>query len=271
MGRLEDTFARCKAEGRAAFVSYVSAGDPDPATSADILLSLARNGADILEVGVPFSDPLADGLTNQLAAQRALEAGMTHEGLLEVLRKVRAGTDKPLVLYTYYNLLYSRGLAATCKALRAAGADALLTLDCPPEEAGDLLAACKAEGLQAIFIVAPTTPPARIGAIAKVASGFIYYVSRAGVTGERADLAADLAASVAEIRRHTALPICVGFGISTPDQVRVVAQVADGVVVGSALVNVVAANRATPGKAAEAVGARCKELAAGLASRERVG
>jgi len=264
MGRLEDTFARCKAEGRAAFVSYVSAGDPDAATSAEILLSLARSGADILEVGVPFSDPLADGLTNQLAAQRALEAGMTHEGLLEVLRKVRAGTDKPLVLYTYYNLLYSRGLGATCKALRAAGADALLTLDCPPEEAGDLLAACKAEGLQAIFIIAPTTPPARMAAIAKVASGFIYYVSRAGVTGERKDLAADLAASVAEIRRHTTLPVCVGFGISTPEQVAAVAKVADGVVVGSALVNVVAANRPTPGKAAEAVGARCRELAAGL-------
>jgi tryptophan synthase alpha chain len=264
MGRIEDTFARCKAEGRAAFVSYVCAGDPDGPTSADILLALAKGGADILEVGVPFSDPLADGLTNQLAAQRALEGGMTHEGLLEVLRKVRAGTDKPLVLYTYYNLLFARGLDATCAALKAAGADALLTLDCPPEEAGDLLAACAKHGLQAIFIVAPTTPPARIASIAKVASGFIYYVSRAGVTGERSDLAADLAAGVAEIRRHTALPVCVGFGISTPEQVRTVGAVADGVVVGSALVNVVAANRAAPGKAAEAVGAKARELAAGL-------
>lgn len=265
MGRLEDTFARCRAEKRAALVSYVCAGDPDGPTSAAILLSLARNGADILEVGVPFSDPLADGLTNQLAAQRALEAGMTHDGLLAVLREVRAGTDKPLVLYTYYNLLFSRGLDASCAALRSAGADALLTLDCPPEEAGDLLAACKAHGLQAIFIVAPTTPPARIAAIAKVASGFVYYVSRSGVTGERSDLASNLAAAVAEIRRHTALPVCVGFGISNPEQVRAVAQVADGVVVGSALVNLVAANRANPGKAAEAVGARARELAAGLA------
>lgn len=267
MGRLEDTFARCKAEGRAAFVSYVCAGDPDGPTSADILLELAKGGADILEVGVPFSDPLADGLTNQLAAQRALESGMTHEGLLEVLRTVRAGTDKPLVLYTYYNLLFTRGLDASCKALKAAGADALLTLDCPPEEAGDLLAACQAHGLQAIFIVAPTTPPARIAAIAKVASGFVYYVSRAGVTGERADLAADLAASVAEIRRHTSLPVCVGFGISSAEQVRQVGRLADGVVVGSALVNVVAANRGTPGRAAAAVGAKVRELAAGLERR----
>lgn len=264
MGRIEETFARCKAEGRAAFVSYVCAGDPDGPTSAAILLSLANNGADILEVGVPFSDPLADGLTNQLAAQRALEGGMTHDGLLEVLRTVRAGTDKPLVLYTYYNLLYSRGLDTACAALKAAGADALLTLDCPPEEAGDLLAACTKHGLQAIFIVAPTTPPARIAAIAKVAAGFIYYVSRSGVTGERSDLATDLAASVAEIRRHTDLPICVGFGISSPEQVRTVAQVADGVVVGSALVNLVAANQSTPSQAAAAIGARVRELAAGL-------
>ena len=264
MSRLAQTFARCKAEGRAAFVSYTCAGDPDAATSAAILLSLAGNGADILEVGVPFSDPLADGLTNQLAAQRALEGGMTQARLLEVLRAVRAGTDKPLVLYTYYNLLLSGGLAATCAALKAAGADALLTLDCPPEEAGDLLAASRAAGLENIFIVAPTTPPARIAAISKVASGFIYYVSRAGVTGERADLAANLAESIAEIRRHTTLPVCVGFGISNPDQVQAVAAAADGVVVGSALVNVVAAHQKRPAEAPGAVAAKVRELAAGL-------
>ena len=264
MGRLETAFARCRADNRAALVSYVCAGDPDAATSVEVLVALAENGADILEVGVPFSDPLADGLTNQLAAQRALEGGMTHAGLLDVLRQVRARTDKPLVLYTYYNLLFARGLDASCRALREAGADALLTLDCPPEEAGDLLAACKAHGLQAIFIVAPTTPPTRIAAIAKVASGFIYYVSRSGVTGERKDLASNLAQAVAEIRRHTALPVCVGFGISTPEQVKAVAAVADGVVVGSALVNLVAANAKTPAQAPAAVGARCRELTAGL-------
>lgn len=264
MGRLETTFARCRAENRAALVSYVCAGDPDAATSVKILLALAENGADILEVGVPFSDPLADGLTNQLAAQRALESGMTHNGLLEILRAVRAKTDKPLVLYTYYNLLITRGLNETCKALHEAGADALLALDCPPEEAADLLAACKQNNLQVIFIVAPTTPPARIATIAKVASGFIYYVSRSGVTGERTDLAANLGAAVAEIRRHTTLPICVGFGISTPEQVKAVAAVADGVVVGSALVNLVAAQAKTPEAAPRMVAARCQELAAGL-------
>jgi len=264
MSRIAQTFARCKAEGRAAFVSYTCAGDPDAATSAAILVALAENGADILEVGVPFSDPLADGLTNQLAAQRALEGGMTQAGLLEVLRAVRAKTDKPLVLYTYHNLLISGGLAKTCAALKAAGADALLDLDCPPEEAGELLAASKSAGLENIFIVAPTTPPARIGLIAKVATGFIYYVSRAGVTGERADLAANLAESVREIRRHTTLPVCVGFGISSAEQVRAVAAAADGVVVGSALVNVVAAHEKRPAEAPAAIAAKVRELAAGL-------
>lgn len=264
MSRIAQTFARCKAEGRAAFVSYTCAGDPDAATSAAILIALAENGADILEVGVPFSDPLADGLTNQLAAQRALEGGMTQSGLLDVLRTVRAKTDKPLVLYTYHNLLISGGLTKTCAALKAAGADALLDLDCPPEEAGELIAASKAAGLENIFIVAPTTPPARIDLIAKVATGFIYYVSRSGVTGERADLAANLAESVREIRRHTTLPVCVGFGISNADQVRAVAAAADGVVVGSALVNVVAAHQKRPTEAPAAIAAKVRQLAAGL-------
>lgn len=264
MSRIAQTFAKCKAEGRAAFVSYTCAGDPDAATSAAILVALAESGADILEVGVPFSDPLADGLTNQLAAQRALEGGMTQAKLLEVLAAVRAKTDKPLVLYTYYNLLLSGGLAKTCAALKAAGADALLTLDCPPEEAGELLAASRAVGLENIFIVAPTTPPARMARIAQVATGFIYYVSRSGVTGERTDLATNLASSVAEIRRHTTLPVCVGFGISTPDQVRAVAAVADGVVVGSALVNVVAAHQKRPTDAPGAIASKVRELSVGL-------
>jgi tryptophan synthase alpha chain len=264
MSRLAQTFARCKSEGRAAFVSYTCAGDPDGPTSTAILIALADNGADILEVGVPFSDPLADGLTNQLAAQRALEGGMTHKGLLEILRNVRAKTDKPLVLYTYYNLLLSGGLTQTCAALKAAGADALLTLDCPPEEAGELVTASKAAGLENIFIVAPTTPPERIAKIVKDASGFIYYVSRSGVTGARADLATNLKDAVAEIRKHTTLPVCVGFGISTSAQVQSVAALADGVVVGSALVNVVAEYKDAKGKAPEAIAMKVRDLVSGL-------
>jgi tryptophan synthase alpha chain len=262
MDRLAQTFARCKAEGRPAFVSYVCAGDPDLETSRAVLLSLARNGADVLEVGVPFSDPLADGLTNQLASQRALEAGMDGAKLLDLLRGVRAGTDLPIVLYCYYNLLFSAGLEDYCRKVREAGADGLLVLDCPPEEAGDLIAASRKHGLANVFIVAPTTPPARIALIAKHASGFIYYVSREGVTGERSELAANLSASVAEIRKHTALPVCVGFGVSKPEHVRAIAQVADGVVVGSALVNVIAAHKDDKSQAAAAIGAKVRELLA---------
>ncbi len=262
MDRIASTFARCKAEGRPAFVSYVCAGDPDLETSKAVLLSLARNGADVLEVGVPFSDPLADGLTNQLASQRALEGGMDGARLLELLRALRAGTELPIVLYCYYNLLFSAGVEDYCRKVREAGADGLLVLDCPPEEAGELITASKKHGLSNIFIVAPTTPPARVALIAKHASGFIYYVSREGVTGERSELAANLGAAVAEIRKHTALPVCVGFGVSTAAHVQAIAKVADGVVVGSALVNVVAAHKDRNGEAAEAVGAKVRELLA---------
>jgi len=162
----------------------------------------------------------------------------------------------------YYNLLFSFGLDNYCAKVREAGADGLLVLDCPPEEADELIAASKKHGLANIFIVAPTTPPARIGLIAKHASGFIYYVSREGVTGERSELAANLSASVAEIRKHTSLPICVGFGVSTAAHVQAIAKVADGVVVGSALVNVVAAHKDNKSQAAAAIGAKVRELLA---------
>jgi tryptophan synthase alpha chain len=260
MDRLAQTFARCRNEGRPAFVSYVCAGDPDVATSKAILLSLAEAGADILEVGVPFSDPLADGLTNQLASQRALEAGMTYNHLLEIIRDTRAGTDKPIILYCYYNLIFSFGIEAYCTKVKEAGADGLLVLDCPPEEAGELLAACKKLGLANIFIIAPTTPPARMALIAKHASGFIYYVSREGVTGERSELASNLSSAVKEIKKHTSLPVCVGFGISSAAHVQAVGRVADGVVVGSALVNVIAAHQNKRGEAAKAVGNKVREL-----------
>jgi tryptophan synthase alpha chain len=260
MSRLTDTFASCQAAGRPAFVSYVCAGDPDLETSKQILLSLAEAGADILEVGVPFSDPLADGLTNQLAAQRALAAGMNFAKLLDLLRTVRAGTAKPLILYCYYNLLFAHGVEKYCAAVKEAGADGLLVLDCPPEEAAELLVASKKHELANIFIIAPTTPPARIALITQHASGFIYYVSREGVTGERSELAQNLAASVQAIKQHTKLPVCVGFGVSTAAHVKAIAQVAEGVVVGSALVNVIAANQKTPQAIPAAVGAKVREL-----------
>jgi tryptophan synthase alpha chain len=264
MDRIAQAFATAKSEKRAAFVSYVCGGDPDAATSLAVLKALADNGADILEIGVPFSDPLADGLTNQLAAQRALESGMTHDKFFALIRDLRAHTQKPVVLYTYYNLIYSQGVEAYVKRCAEAGIDGLLALDCPPEEASELIVACKKHALANIFIVAPTTPPARVKLIAEHASGFIYYVSRTGVTGERSDLAADMSAAVSEIRKHAKVPVVVGFGISTPEHVRAVGAIADGVVVGSALVNVVAANKDTRSAAAPAIAEKTRHLASGL-------
>jgi tryptophan synthase alpha chain len=258
--RIAAAFARARSENRAAFIAYLCGGDPDLDTSVAASLALLDAGVDILELGVPFSDPLADGLTNQLAAQRALAAGMNRARFLELLRRVRAKTEKPLVLYTYYNLVIAGGLAETLRLYREAGADGLLTLDCPPEEADALLAASRANGLANIFIVAPTTPPARIERIVRAASGFVYYVSREGVTGARERLVAGIGDAVSEIKRHTALPVVVGFGISTPEHVAEIGRCADGAVVGSALVNVVAANAATPEKIPAALAQKARWL-----------
>ncbi|MDR2980718.1 MAG: tryptophan synthase subunit alpha [Puniceicoccales bacterium] len=242
------SFQQARLEKRSAFVAYICGGDPSLEDSVKVATTLLESGVDILEIGVPFSDPLADGLTNQLASQRALEAGMTHEKLFSLVRSIREKSNKPIILYIYYNLIFSQGIASYLRQCKDAGIDGILALDCPPEEASELLAASRAIGLANVFIVAPTTPPERIKLITKEASGFIYYVSREGVTGERSDMVSNLAESVSAIKQHTSLPVVVGFGISTPQQVTAVGKVADGVVVGSALVNVVAANAKTPEK-----------------------
>lgn len=239
--RISAAFARARAENRALFIPYVCAGDPDPAVSLEVARALARAGAGLIELGVPFSDPLADGLTNQLAAQRALTAGVRQEDVFALAAALREEfEDLPIIFYTYYNLVHAQGPAAYAARCADAGVDGLLTLDCPPEEAGELLAACRAESLANIFIVAPTTPPARVRQIAAAASGFLYYVSRTGVTGVRDALPEGLAEAVAAIRAETSLPVAVGFGIGKPAQAAEVAQLADGVVVGSALVNLIA-------------------------------
>ena len=241
MDRIAETFARTRREKRAAFVAYLCAGDPDFDTSLAACRAVIDAGADVLELGVPFSDPLADGITNQLAAQRALEGGMTAARVFELVRKIRETSQVPIVFYTYYNLVFSNGVEAYVRAAKAAGVDGMLTLDLPPEEAGELLAACAKHGVKSVFIVAPTTPAGRLPVIGAAATGFIYYVSREGVTGVRDQVAANIPEAIAAIRKHTALPVVVGFGISTRDQVRQVAQASDGVVVGSALVNVIKA------------------------------
>lgn len=264
MSRLTAAFDRARAENRTAFVAYLCAGDPDFDTSVAACRALVGHGVDILELGVPFSDPLADGLTNQLAAQRALEGGMTAARVFELVRKLRETSQVPVVFYTYYNLVFSQGVEAYVQAARDAGVDALLTLDLPPEEAGELVAACRRHGLDTVFIVAPTTPDSRLKVIASAATGFIYYVSREGVTGVRDQVAQDIPAAVARIKRATPLPVAVGFGISTRAQVAEVGAAADGVVVGSALVNCIRDNLDDRGRIAPALAAKAADLSAGV-------
>lgn len=240
MDRIADAFLRAKQENRAAFVAYLCAGDPDFEASLEASRALLRGGVDVLELGVPFSDPLADGLTNQLAAQRALEGGMTAARVFEFVSTLRQEfPEAPIVFYTYYNLVYSNGVEDYVKQAKAAGLDGLLTLDLPPEEADELAAACAKHDLKTVFIVAPTTPPERLPKIGGATTGFVYYVSREGVTGERDSVAANIPEAIAAIKSLTQLPVVVGFGISRREHVAEVAQHADGVVVGSALVNVI--------------------------------
>ncbi len=242
MDRIADQFARARKENRACFVAYICAGDPDFETSVEVCRTLVEGGIDVLELGVPFSDPLADGLTNQLAAQRALASGMTGQRVFDLAREVRKFTDIPIIFYTYYNLVFANGIDNYVAKAREAGVDGMLTLDLPPEEADEVLEISRKRGMKNIFIVAPTTPAERLKRIAKAASGFIYYVSREGVTGVREDLAGNIGEAVAEIKKHIDLPVVVGFGISSREQVRQIASVSDGAVVGSALVNCVKNN-----------------------------
>ncbi len=264
MDRIGTAFARAKEENRALFVAYICAGDPDLETSFQVCRELVEAGVEVLELGVPFSDPVADGLTNQHAAQRALASGLRQDDVFTLVRRLREITEVPIVFYTYYNLVLSRGVDAYVERARAAGVDGLLTLDLPPEESDEVLEACKRHGLKTVFIVAPTTPDSRIPIVARATTGFFYYVSREGVTGVREDLASGIGEAVERIRQHADLPVVVGFGIGRADQVRSVASVADGVVVGSALVNCIPAHLGDPQAAVAAVGKMARELVSGL-------
>lgn len=264
MNRIERAFQNAQSQDRSAFVSYVCAGDPNPATSLQVCRALLRSGVDILEIGVPFSDPLADGLTNQLASQRALEAGTTREDVFDLVRKIREEDGQtPIVFYTYYNLMFSGGLEAYIAEAKEAGVDGLLVLDLPPEEAGDYMEACRKIEMKTVFLLAPTTPEERVEYIAQNATGFIYYVSRTGVTGVREDLASDLREMVDMIKRHSDNPLVVGFGIQNPDQVNAVARLADGVVVGSAIVNTIKENLEDEGKMLEQIESLVTDLVGG--------
>ena len=238
--RIDSTFARLRSEGRAAFIAYICAGDPNLAATRALVPALERAGVDIIEIGVPFSDPLADGVVNQLASARALASGATLNGVLECVRAIRAESQIPIVFYTYMNPVYRHGFDAFLADAEAAGVDGVLFLDLPPDE-DEASPELRMHGpLKRIRLIAPTTPQERIVLLTRDASGFIYYVSREGVTGERSDVASGLAESVAAIKRTTSLPIAVGFGIGTPEQVRAVASASDAVVVGSAIVKRIA-------------------------------
>jgi tryptophan synthase alpha chain len=246
MNRIVQRFEQLRRAGQKAFVVYIGAGDPDLEATRQLALAFDRAGVDILELGVPFSDPLADGLVNQLAAQRGLASGTTPPKLLNTVAAIRRESQVPIVFYIYYNLIHKVGMAEFIAQAAQAGVDGLLVLDLPPEESDSYEAQMAKAGLCQIYLVAPTTPEERMERIVQRGAGFIYYISREGVTGMQSSIASNLAAQVARIRAHTPLPIVVGFGISNPDQARAVAKEADGCVVGSAVVNQIAANGKSP-------------------------
>ena len=240
LNRIDRQFADLCAAGKKSLIAYIAAGDPSLEATRDLACAFENAGVDILELGVPFSDPLADGIPNQLAAARALAAGTTVHGVLDCVRAIRAKSELPIVLYTYMNPIYRYGFELFHRDAEAAGVDGLLILDLPPDEDAQNAELSQHTGLKRIRLIAPTTPDARIAQLTAGASGFIYYVSHEGVTGERAAVAASLPERVAAIRATTTLPIAVGFGISNSDHVRQVAQVADAIVVGSAIVKRIA-------------------------------
>ena len=246
MNRIVEQFTRLRARQQKGFVVYIGAGDPDLEATRQLALAFDRIGVDVLELGVPFSDPLADGLVNQLAAQRGLESGTTPPRVLETVAAIRKESQIPLVLYIYYNLIYKVGLARFIAEAARAGVDGLLVLDLPPEESENYEALMKSAGLCVIYLVAPTTPDQRVELIVKRASGFIYYVSREGVTGMQAQVSDTIGQMTAKIRQHTTLPVAVGFGISNPEQARQVAASAEAIVVGSAIVNQIAEHGRSP-------------------------
>ncbi len=247
MSRLGDQFALLRQRGEKALVCFVTAGDPSPEDTVSIVRALDHAGADVVEIGIPFSDPLADGPSIQAASQRALEAGMTTRKVLRIVREIREYCPKlPIVLMTYINPILHYGLAAWAADAADAGADAHIVTDLTPEESDDWVRISKASGLDTIFLLAPTSTPARIDAAAARSTGFIYCVSRTGVTGARQDVPVELTDVVSGIKGRSRLPICVGFGVSQTEHVRTICAFADGVVVGSALVDLVHAHADDP-------------------------
>jgi tryptophan synthase alpha chain len=273
--RIDARFAALKREGRAALVTFVTAGDPDPTTSGKILQALPRSGADVVELGMPFTDPMADGPAIQASSQRALKAGQTVAGTLAMVRDFRRADDAtPIVLMGYYNPIYIYGVARFLADAKTAGVDGLIVVDLPPEEDEELCLPALKAGFNFIRLATPTTDDARLPAVLANTSGFVYYVSITGITGMAAPDTGKVAAAVARIKRHTALPIAVGFGVRTAEHAGAIAAVADGVVIGSALVEAVRLSLDKDMKATDAtvrsVGDLVSRLAAGVRAARRV-
>ncbi|MBT9132534.1 tryptophan synthase subunit alpha [candidate division NPL-UPA2 bacterium Unc8] len=246
MSRLNSLFARSRVAGRPALIPFITAGDPDIKTTRRLVLELEKRGADIIELGVPFSDPLADGPTIQASSKRALDNGTRMKVILQLVKNLRGETQIPLVLMSYYNPIYQYGLEKFSKDAVGAGVDGVIISDLPPEEAVDWKKAAAGFGLDTIFLAAPTSTEERIGTIIASSSGFIYYVSVTGITGARTALPSGVLSSLKRIKQKTKKPVVVGFGISTPEQVRRLSQWADGIIVGSALVRIIEKNIGKP-------------------------
>jgi len=260
-------FRACRRQKRAAFIPYLTAGDPDLKTTGELLDALAAAGADLIELGVPFSDPIADGPVNQRAAYRALGSGTTLSGILRLIDRKRDALGTPIVLFTYFNPIHARGVATFAEQAAASGVDGVLCVDLPPDEAEEeLIPALREQAIDTIFLLAPTSTPERVRKVARASTGFVYYVSRTGVTGVQEQLSPGLAAEVRLVRRRLKQPLAVGFGISTPEQVAAVGRLADGVVVGSALVRLVEENAGREGLAGM-IQRRAEELSAPLHAR----
>jgi tryptophan synthase alpha chain len=269
VSRIADRFAALKREGRAALVTYLTCGDPDAASFAGILEGLPEAGADLIEVGVPFSDPMADGPAIQAAGLRALKAGMTLKGVLAIVKKFRGGDPAtPIVLMGYYNPIYRYGVAKFLADAKSAGVDGLIVVDLPPEHDDELCLPAQAVGIDFIRLATPTTDDKRLPKVLTNTTGFLYYVAIAGITGTKSASGDVVAAAVTRLKRHTSLPVAVGFGIRTPAQAAEIARVADAAVVGSALVEQVAGALDRHGKATPAlIGAvleYVRELAKGV-------
>ncbi len=236
MTRIQKLFERTRNEGRAAFIAYLTAGDPTPEKTPEIAATLVRAGVDLIELGVPFSDPVADGPVIQRASARALNAGTTLPKVLDIARQIRTNAEVPLLLFTYLNPALHYGFDKLAKDAKAAGVDGVLLTDLSVEEAAPFLQPLRDAGLDTVFLAAPTSTERRLKLVAEFSTGFVYLVSRTGVTGERADIADSSASLIERMSKVTKLPLALGFGISTPEQAKAVAAMADGVVVGSAIV-----------------------------------